>query len=127
MCRPAVTSSDESIAQLERTARYSGVMASYSDPMHLEFSGEVWSWRGPAPYHFITVPDDESDQLDMVRALVSYGWGVIPVAVRIGRTDWTTSLFPKDGGYLVPIKDAVRKAEGLSIGDSVAVQLDVDA
>ena len=57
---------------------------------------------------------------------MTYGWGVIPVAVRIGETSWTTSLFPKDGGYLVPLKDAVRKAEGIAVGDTVAVQLDVD-
>jgi Domain of unknown function (DUF1905) len=95
--------------------------------MHLEFSGEMWSWRGPSPYHFITVPDDESAELEMVSRLVSYGWGVIPVAVRIGKTDWTTSLFPKDGGYLVPVKDAVRKAEGLAVGDTVTVHLDVNA
>ena len=101
-------------------------MASYPVAMHLAFSGEVWSWRGPSPYHFITVPDDESAEIEDVSALVTYGWGVIPVAVRIGETHWTTSLFPKDGGYLVPLKDAVRKAEGIAVGDTVAVQLDVD-
>jgi len=101
-------------------------MASYPVPMHLAFSGEVWSWRGPSPYHFITVPDDESAEIEDVSALVTYGWGVIPVAARIGKTSWTTSLFPKDGGYLVPLKDAVRKAEGIAVGDTVAVQLDVD-
>jgi hypothetical protein len=94
--------------------------------MHLAFSGEIWSWRGPSPYHFVTVPDDESAEIEDVSALVTYGWGVIPVAVRIGRTSWTTSLFPKDGGYLVPLKDAVRKAEGLAVGDTVAVELDLD-
>ena len=52
------------------------------------------------------------------RHAVSYGWGVIPVTVRIGEHEFTTSLFPKDGGYLVPIKDMVRKAEGLVLGDT---------
>ena len=56
------------------------------------------------------------------RAL-TYGWGVIPVEVTIGRTTWRTSLFPKDEGYLVPIKDAVRKAEGLAPGDIAEVRL----
>ena len=94
--------------------------------MHLEFSGDVWFWRGPSPYHFVTVPDDESAEIESVAPVVSYGWGVIPVKARIGKTGWTTSLFPKNGGYLVPVKDVVRKAEGLDVGDTVTVQLDVD-
>ena len=49
-----------------------------------------------------------------------------PGEARIGTTDWTTSLFPKNGGYLVPVKDAVRKAETLDVGDTVTVQLDID-
>ena len=61
--------------------------------------------------------------LRAMSALVSYGWGMIPVRVHIGSSEWDTSLFPKDGRYVVPIKDVVRKAEGLSIGDTVAVQL----
>ena len=95
--------------------------------MHLEFSGDVWFWRGPSPYHFVTVPDEECAELEMASAFVSYGWGMIPVAARIGATAWTTSLFPKDGGYIVPLKDAVRRAEGLDVGDTVSLQLDVDA
>ena len=57
---------------------------------------------------------------------VSYGWGMIPVSARIGGTNWTTSLFPKDGGYIVPIKDKVRNAEGVQTGDPVTVFLTVD-
>jgi hypothetical protein len=92
----------------------------------LEFSGEVWFWRGPSPYHFVTVPEDESAELQTAAALVTYGWGMIPVAVRIGSTTWTTSLFPKDGGYVVPLKDKVRNAEALDVGDTVTVLLTVD-
>ncbi len=57
---------------------------------------------------------------------MSYGWGVIPVAAQIGDTEFTTSLFPKDGGYVVPVKDAVRRAEELEIGDTVTVGLHVN-
>ena len=65
------------------------------------------------------------DPCDLV--LVTYGWGVIPVTVRIGETEWTTSLFPKNGGYLVPIKDVVRRAEGLALGDEPTVALTIEA
>jgi Domain of unknown function (DUF1905) len=94
--------------------------------MDLEFSGEVWFWRGPSPYHFVTVPDEQCGALAAASSLVTYGWGMIPVVARIGGTEWTTSLFPKNGGYIVPVKDKVRKGEGLEVGDSVTVSLTVD-
>jgi hypothetical protein len=95
--------------------------------VNLQFSGELWYWRGPAPFHFVTVPDAESAALEAVSGLVSYGWGMIPVRAVIGGTDWKTSLWPKDGGYVVPIKDKVRRAEDLELGDVVTVRLDVTA
>ena len=95
--------------------------------MELEFTGPVWFWRGPAPWHFVSVPDDECGALEAVSAQVSYGWGMIPVAARIGRTRWTSSLFPKDGGYAVPLKFAVLRAEEIEVGDVVSLHLTVDA
>jgi hypothetical protein len=94
--------------------------------MELEFSGEMWLWRGPAPWHFVTVPDEHCGPLEATSASVSYGWGMIPVTATIGRTRWTTSLFPKDGRYVVPVKTWVRRAEGLEVGDLVTVRLAVD-
>ena len=94
--------------------------------MNLEFSGEIWFWRGPAPHHFITVPEEHCAALESASALVSYGWGMIPVTAKIGRTGWKTSLFPKDGQYIVPVKASVRKAESLAEGDTVSVRLAVD-
>ena len=95
--------------------------------MDLEFSGEIIHWRGPAPFHFVTVPDEESAAIEAVSSLVTYGWGAIPVQARIGRTDFKTSLFPKGELYLVPIKNAVRRAEKLMLGDQVTVHLYLDA
>lgn len=93
--------------------------------MNFEFSGEVWYWRGPAPFHFVTVPDHQSQDIKDISGFVTYGWGMIPAKIRIGRTEWTTALWPKNGRYVVPLKDAVRKAERLELGDKVAVQLEV--
>jgi len=102
-------------------------ISSYPRRMHLEFTGEMWFWRGPSPYHFITVAEEESAELQSAAALVTYGWGMIPVTAQIGATTWTTSLFPKDGGYIVPVKDVVRTAEGLDVGAAVTVRLTVDS
>ena len=93
--------------------------------MRLEFRGEITYWRGPSPFHFIAVPGDGCREIHAISSLVKYGWGVIPVTARIGGTEWTTSLFPKDGGYLVPIKDAVRKREGLALGDEPTIALTI--
>lgn len=92
--------------------------------MSLEFSGEIWQWRGPAPWYFVTVPAEASQDIKAVSKLVTYGWGVIPVRAQIGETQWKTSLFPKEGSYLVPIKASVRKAENLEEGQTVTVQLE---
>lgn len=94
--------------------------------VEIEFSGEIWYWRGPSPFHFLTVPDEESAALEATSALVSYGWGMIPVRAHIGETSWETSLFPKDELYVVPLKVAVRKAEALELGDTVSIRLSVD-
>lgn len=93
--------------------------------MELEFSGEVWHWRGPAPFHFVWVDDDGAARITAVASMVTYGWGVIPVRARIGGTTWETSLFPKDGSYALPVKDAIRRAEGIELGDEVAVAMTV--
>ncbi|WP_222195401.1 DUF1905 domain-containing protein [Modestobacter italicus] len=95
--------------------------------MELEFSGAIWHWRGPAPFHFLTVPDDECDRLHEVARAVTYGWGMVPVQARIGATTWQTSLWPKDGRYLLPVKDAVRRAELIDLGDTVTARLTVAA
>src|SRR5690606_14412314 len=58
-----------------------------------------------------------------LRGQVSYGWGVVPVVARSGTTTWTTSLFPKDGGYLLPVKVAVQRADGVGLGDLLDVHL----
>ena len=93
--------------------------------MQLEFTARVFHWRGPAPYHFVAVPPDEVEELQEAAALVSYGWGMVPVTVLIGGTEWTTSLWPKDGSYVVPLKDAIRRAEGIGEGDEVTIRLSV--
>ena len=93
--------------------------------MHIEFKGKIWYWRGPAPFFFVTVPAKQSNDLKAIVGLVTYGWGMIPAEIQIGKTKWQTAMFPKDGLYIVPIKVSVRKAEDLEEGDTVTVQLEV--
>jgi hypothetical protein len=96
-----------------------------TDLVDLVFAGRLIEWRGPSPYYFVPVPDEESANIREVAAMATYGWGVIPVEAQVGEVTFTTSLFPKDGGYLLPLKDAVRKPRGLSAGDDVTVEMTV--
>jgi hypothetical protein len=80
-------------------------------------------WRGPAPFYYIAIPADVCVEIKAAAKVLSYGWGVIPVTSTIGNTTFTTSLFPKDGGYLLPVKNAVRIPEKLELGMQVKVKL----
>lgn len=93
--------------------------------VRIEFGGTIWHWRGPAPFYFVTVPEEDCRELRAVSGAVTYGWGMIPVTASIGSTTWRTSLFPKEGRYVLPIKAAVRKAEGLAEGDAVSARLEL--
>ena len=93
--------------------------------MNITFTGPIWYWRGPSPFFFVTVPEDHARDLKAISGIVTYGWGMIPVTVQIGKTEWKTSLFPKDGRYIVPLKDSVRSAESLADGDQITVRLEV--
>ena len=93
--------------------------------MIIEFNGKIWFWKGPAPWFFITVPAKQSRDLKAILGFVTYGWGMIPADIRIGKTEWQTSLFPKNGRYIVPIKASVRKEENLEEGANVTVRLEV--
>lgn len=93
--------------------------------MILEFTEVAIWWRGPAPFVFVPVPPDLSAEIKAISALVTYGWGCIPVTVTIGATEYTTSLFPRDGVYLVPVKVAVQKAEDVKVGAATAVRVEI--
>jgi Domain of unknown function (DUF1905) len=94
--------------------------------VEIEFTGPVIEWRGPAPYHFVTVPEDEASLIESVSAGITYGWGMIPADVTIGETTWYTALWPRKGLYVVPLKDLIRKAERIELHDVVTVHLALD-
>lgn len=93
--------------------------------MIFKFEGIIFYWRGPSPFLFVAVPEEPSREIKAISTKVTYGWGVIPAQVNIGKTQWKTSLFPKDGRYLVPIKKIVQKSENLSVGDTVFLRLEI--
>jgi hypothetical protein len=89
------------------------------------FSATLFEWRGPAPFYWLALPEDSCTYVRAEAAEASYGWGAIPVRARIGATEWETSLLPKNGGYLLPIKTAVREQEHIGDGDAVAAAMTI--
>lgn len=91
----------------------------------MRFAAEIIEWRGPAPFIFARLPDNVAAGVARVKRVASYGWGAIPVEAEIGGVSFTTSLFPKDGTYLLPLKVAVRKRVAMSVGDVVQVTMQI--
>ncbi len=106
------------------------------------FTARIIEWRGPAPFYYAPLPGDVAADIAAVKKQASYGWGVIPVNATIaagpdapghGRNraenqpgiEFETSLFPKDGTYLLPLKNKVRRPLGLTVGDEVAVTMTI--
>ena len=90
--------------------------------MELDVIGRLIEWRGPAPFWFLPTSDD-SAMIDELKPMLTYGWGCIPVTCRLGRTEFTTSITPRNGVYLIPLKDKVRKAEGVTPDATITVNV----
>jgi len=89
----------------------------------MKVTNEVIYWRGPSPFHFVEVREAQSKKIKEISRSLTYGWGVIPVTAKLGATEWKTSLFPKKGRYLIPLKDLVRKSESVELGDHITINL----
>jgi hypothetical protein len=101
------------------------------------FTGPLWIWKGKAPdaagsgkpspmsWHFLTITGDVAAGIRAAAPGRSAAWGSVYVKVKLGGTHWATPVFPsKDvGGYLLPVKAAVRKKEGVGEGDVVTVEI----
>lgn len=94
--------------------------------LDITFTGVVIEWRGPPPFYFVALPEDQVEDVRDAARMASYGWGVVPVVAAIGSTCFATSLFPRNSGYLLPLKEKVRRAADVVLGEMVGVALRVD-
>jgi len=94
-------------------------------PDTFTFQAELWVWAANGSWHFVTVPPDPSDEIDACSEGLRGGFGSVRVRVTIGSSTWETSVFPHtaSGGYILPVKKPVRKAEDLQEGDVTTVTL----
>jgi len=89
------------------------------------FTADLWRYAGEAAWYFVTLPHDVADDIDEITADTRRGFGSVRVEVTVGATTWSTSIFPdsKSESFVLPVKKAVRMAEGLDEGSPVAVRL----
>jgi hypothetical protein len=94
---------------------------------HFEFDADLWLYEGDAAWHFVTLPADVSDDIEALTSTVRRGFGSVRVRVTVGKTTWSTSVFPdsKRGAYVLPVKADVRRREHLSAGSQVTVGLEL--
>ena len=90
-----------------------------------EITGTVIEWRGPAPFYFLPTPQEVTEQIELYKRELSYGWGVIPAKVTIGQITVTTSLIPRDGSFFIPLKEAIRRPNQIQPGDEVSLLLEL--
>jgi hypothetical protein len=96
-------------------------------PSTYVFRAELWEWEGKAAWHFFSLPEDVTDEIDERHADDAGGFGSVKVEVTIGSSTWQTSIFPdtKRGTFILPVKKAVRSAEDLADGTTAEVHLRV--
>ncbi|WP_394553192.1 DUF1905 domain-containing protein [Agromyces sp. MMS24-JH15] len=94
--------------------------------MRFTFTAPLWEWEAQGGWFFVSLPEEASADIREVPRMPR-GFGAVKVRVRVGGTRWTTSVFPdsKRGAYVLPVKQSVRKAEGLVAGGPVEVDLEV--
>lgn len=84
----------------------------------------IWQWHGgQGSWHFITVSDETSKKIKKAQPQTrKRGFGAVKVRAVLGKTTWTTSIFPtKEGPYILPIKASVRSKEMAQDGDTVTI------
>lgn len=92
--------------------------------MEIEFEAPLWEWQARVDrWTFVSVPEDLSDEVEQRAGAFAHGFGSLRVEVTVGATVWRTSIFPSSESYSLPVKKAVRAAEGLVVGEPVRVRL----
>jgi hypothetical protein len=91
------------------------------------FTAPLWQWKARRDeWFFVTVPEEPSDEISARSEGLTGGFNSVPVTVTVGATTWRTSIFPSDDGcYWLPMKKAVRVAEGIQRDSMVDVAIEL--
>lgn len=92
--------------------------------MRFHFTAPLWEWEARANWYFVSLPEEMGADIAEVPRMTR-GFGAVKVRVGVGRTTWSTSIFPLADTYVLPIMKAVRRAEGIEPDDEVTIDLEV--
>ncbi|MBT6254062.1 DUF1905 domain-containing protein [Candidatus Uhrbacteria bacterium] len=88
---------------------------------------KLWVYPGKATWHFVTLNKAATKAVEKIKPVKRKGWGSIPINITVGSSTWKTSIFPgKNGEYIIPIKAAIRKKEGLEKDSTVNMYIEKD-
>ena len=89
------------------------------------FTAPLWIWeaRDDSDWYFVTLPDDEADEITAITEGLRRGFGSVRVEVTVGPVTWRTSIFPSEETFVLPVKKAVRTKVGAAEGDALDVAL----
>jgi hypothetical protein len=89
----------------------------------MRFEAEIVYWRGPSPFFFAPIPSGLAETIRSVAKRVSYGWGMIPVAAKVGGVAFSTAMFARNDTYVLPLKADVRRRANITGGDIVTIEI----
>jgi len=96
-------------------------------PHEYTMQARVRRYAGKAVWYFAVLPKEQSAAIRTLFGGMKRGWGSLPVAATIGKTRWTTSIFPesKAGTYLLPLKAEIRERENIRAGASLRLRIEI--
>jgi hypothetical protein len=98
-----------------------------TDSDSFTIKGKVWRYQGQAGWYFVNLNRRDSARVRKLPLAKTVAWGYVRVKAKLGGTAWKTTLFPAKGGiYMIAIKAAVRKKEGIEAGDRVQITVTVE-
>ncbi|TFC83333.1 DUF1905 domain-containing protein [Cryobacterium cheniae] len=91
------------------------------------FTAALWEYSGTGAWFFVSVPADQAEDIRTLTDGRRGGFGSVKVAAALNRSRWSTSLFPssEEGTFVLPVKKAIRQAEGVGAGDPVTIVLEL--
>ena len=96
-------------------------------PVKYKIRSKVVPYPGMDAWFFAYVDKKQAKTIQEKHGAVRRGFGSIKVVATIGKTRWSTSIFPdkRSSTYVLPLKAAVRRAEGIDAGDTISLTLEI--
>lgn len=79
-------------------------------------------------WRFVRVPDKMSTEIiEIQKGKPRRGWGAIYAKVKVGKSEWTTSIFKDwhDPIYILPLKKQIRQKENLYDDKTINIEMEI--